>query len=135
MEVEPVALAQDEIKVGETLVLSGFIPEHPWSWREKRRFIETSVLAEAHQGPEFQVEPSMLSLDEGNRGGPCLRETARGVEVVGISSGYRDGSPSCTSILPYRTWLAGEIQNAASAKAVQPESSPDEPSIVDPEDP
>jgi len=112
--VEPVGLAENESKVGETLVLAGFIPDHPWSREENRRFIKTRVLAEAPPGAEFQVEPSMLSLDEGNRGGPCLRETARGLEVVGISSGYRDGTPSCTSILPYRAWLVGEIQKAAS---------------------
>lgn len=126
--VEPVGLAEDEIHVGETLVLAGFIPQWPGSFTNNREFVKTRALAEVRPGGEFQVEPSTLSLDGDNRGGPCLRETERGLVVVGLSSGDPDGSPSCVSILAYHSWLAEELQNAASVETVPPGISPAVPS-------
>jgi hypothetical protein len=120
-QVEPVGLADNEITVGEMLVLAGFMPEWPGSLNSMREFITTRAVAEARPGEgEFQVEHSALSLDDNNRGGPCLRETERGLFVAGLSTGDRDGSPSCASILAYRPWLVGEIQNAASVGSVRP---------------
>ena len=70
------------------------------------------------------MERSALSIDDINRGGPCLRATERGLVLAGLSTVDRDGSPSCASILAYRSWLAGELQNAASVDSGRSEGSP-----------
>jgi len=46
-------------------------------------------------------------------GGPCLRETKRGFELVGISQRVLGRPPACTRIAPYREWVEEQIRVAS----------------------
>jgi hypothetical protein len=60
------------------------------------------------------------SHSQGDSGSPCLRETSRGFELVGVSSRDLSNTPVFTSIHPYRDWLKAEIQRATQQGSIPP---------------
>src|SRR5512140_2391348 len=57
--------------------------------------------------------PMDLASYKGDTGGPCLRETERGLELVGISQRGLGLTPTFTRIAPYRGWLEEQIRLAS----------------------
>jgi chloramphenicol 3-O-phosphotransferase len=48
-------------------------------------------------------------------GGPCLRQDARGLSLVGISNRWLGEGAALTSLHDYRAWIRGSVQRAETA--------------------
>lgn len=109
----PVRLASEEAWVGEVLsaVGYGFI-EDVGAMDIWRRFSQEQVQAPA--GDDRFLFGSMDNAAyKGDTGGPCLRETFYGLELVGISQRGLGLTPTFTNIVPYRKWLDEQIRLAS----------------------
>ncbi len=120
----PVELAETEAKVGELLVMVGYgSDEVLGTLGGKRRFRENPVTKVLASGRGLFDQPKWNSY-RGDSGGPCLRETGSGTQLVGILSRGLGKEASFTSTYGYRDWLHEEIQRAAKASAAMPHDAP-----------
>lgn len=109
--IRPVRLATYEVPTGEVLSVVGYGYEERGGASLLRWFSQEKVQTSTGDDRLF-----FRSLDEasykGDTGGPCLRETSRWSELVGISQRGLGLTPACTSIAPYQEWLEEQIQLA-----------------------
>jgi len=78
----------------------------------KRRFKDYKILKTLEPGGSFLFEQPQRDLYTGDSGGPCLRPTDGGDELVGISTRGLGHEPTFTSIYFHRHWLQAELNRA-----------------------
>jgi hypothetical protein len=107
----PVPLAAQAAQPGEIMTIVGYgYIEAVEGMDGKRRFIREPVRRFLDPGAErAEFGAPDLRAYKGDTGGPCLRETKDGPELLGISSRGLGKEPSFTSIDPYRDWLNEQI--------------------------
>lgn len=110
----PPAWAETEFIPGEPITVVGHgHDELRGGLGGERRFNRTRVMKRAESGGErFVFEQSDRSLYKGESGGPCIRETALGSELVGISSRSLGQEPSCISTHAFQGWILERMQSA-----------------------
>jgi hypothetical protein len=83
-----------------------------------RRLVhESKVLrVEAPADGRFLLEEADGFIFKGDDGGPCLRETRRGLELVGILMTGLGRESTMTSMPPYWEWLRAELPLATSVQ-------------------
>jgi hypothetical protein len=121
-EFKPLAIADQEIALDEflTVVGSGY-DETAEAYDGERRASRNKVV---------EVLPSgggMMRLEQPgghhyrqDSGGPCVREGARAMELVGISSRNLGEGGTIIGTYGYRDWLRGEIRRAPSMEPASP---------------
>lgn len=75
----------------------------------KRRFNRTRAASLPAGQEGIFLDPPQQPLFANDSGGPCLRETALGTELVGISNRGSGKESTCTSIYSHRVWLRDEL--------------------------
>jgi hypothetical protein len=105
--IPPVQLAAEEAHPGELMTVVGYgYIEAIGGMDGKRRFSRERVKKFLDPGGErVEFGSPDLHAYKGDTGGPCLRETEHGPELLGISSRGLGKEPTFTSISPYRDWL------------------------------
>ncbi|HVG63764.1 MAG TPA: trypsin-like serine protease [Hyalangium sp.] len=115
-QFQPLPLADEEIHLNEmlTIVGSGYdeVARYYDGERHFSRNKVTQVLPSG--GGRMRIEQPGGHHYRGESGGPCLRETAKGLEIVGISSRNLGEGEAVTSTYGFREWLRGEIQRVES---------------------
>jgi hypothetical protein len=113
-EIQPVRLATRDVVDGELLSVAGYdyfeaIKSMFWY----RRFTQEQVDTRVGVGDDRVQFGYMKFADfKGDTGGPCLRETLKGQELVGISQRGFGRTPTFTRIVPYREWVEEQIRLA-----------------------
>jgi hypothetical protein len=117
-EFQPLPLADEEIQSSEmlTIVGSGYdeVARYYDGERHFSRNKVTQVLPSG--GGRMRIEQPGGHHYRGESGGPCLRETPKGLEIVGISSRNLGEGEAVTSTYGFREWLRGEIQRVENRK-------------------
>lgn len=116
---EPLPVADEEIRLNEmlTIVGSGYdeVARYYDGERHFSRNKVTQVLPSG--GGRMRIEQPGGHHYRGESGGPCLRETAKGLEIVGISSRNLGEGEAVTSTYSFREWLRGEIQRVENRES------------------
>jgi hypothetical protein len=114
----PARLARAEAMPGETLTRVGFGYDDALGALDGRRLVhESKVLrAVAPAGGRFLLKEADGFIFKGDDGGPCLRETRGGSELVGILTTGLGRESTMTSMLSYWEWLRDELSLAASVQ-------------------
>jgi hypothetical protein len=116
-KIRPVSLAETEAQAGEFVTVVGYgYDEIANVYGGDRRFSRNKIIKVL--APDSATV--LIEQPEGHRyrldsGGPCLREDAAEVRLIGISSRLLGEDATFTSIHGYKVWLIGEIQRAAKA--------------------
>lgn len=114
----PLPLADKEIQLNEmiTIVGSGYDEVARYSDGERHfsRNKVTQVLSSG--GGRMRIEQNGGHHYRGESGGPCLREGARGLEIVGLSSRNLGEGVAVTSTHGFRDWVRSEIQRVEKRK-------------------
>jgi len=111
-EIPPVRLATKDAVDGELLSVAGYeyfpaIKSMFWYRRFTQEQVDTPV------GDDRVLFGLMKFAGfKGDTGGPCLRETLKGQELVGISQRGFGRTPTFTRIVPYREWVEEQIRLA-----------------------
>ncbi|MCY1081473.1 S1 family peptidase [Archangium lansingense] len=110
----PPALAKTEVTPGEPITVVGHgHDELRGSMGGERRFNRTRVARRAESGGERVVfEQPNRNLYRGESGGPCLRETPQGPELVGISSRSLGREASLIETHAFQGWILERMQRA-----------------------
>jgi hypothetical protein len=114
VEFTGLPLADEDVRPGETVVIAGHgydEVEGVFGW--ERRFSQNQV----SQLETREDERVLIQQPGGHRyrqdsGGPCLRQGAKGPELVGISSRWLGEGAAFTSIHGYLDWLRDAIRRA-----------------------
>jgi secreted trypsin-like serine protease len=115
--LQPVKLAKSEVKLHDALVIVGHGSDgSSVDLFGTRRFNKTQ-LASAAAGQEriFLASPKQPAFAN-DSGGPCLRETTQGSELIGISNRGLGQESSCTSTYFHKAWLQDELLKASQAQ-------------------
>lgn len=112
-DIPPIRLARGEVKAGEIVTVVGFVffPGENGGMGDVKRFSREEVRAPA-DGERLLFGPVDRAGIKGDMGGPCVRETKAGMELVGVSQRGLGLAPAFTRIAPYRAWLEEQIQLA-----------------------
>jgi secreted trypsin-like serine protease len=112
--IPPVRLSKQQAQLGERLTVVGYgYIEAIGGMDGRRRFSrETVVQFLDPNGTRVLFGSPELHAYKGDTGGPCLRESEQGLELVGISSRGLGKEPTFTSTYRYRDWLDEEIHLA-----------------------
>jgi hypothetical protein len=113
-DFKPLPLADREIQPHETLILIGSgYDEMARVHDEERRFSRNKVTEVLPSGGgRMRIEQPGNHHYKGDSGGPCLREDAKGLVLVGISSRGLGAGEALTSTYEYRDWLRSELRRA-----------------------
>lgn len=113
-EFRPLPLADRDVEVNETVVIAGTgydeLSRRYDGERRASRNRVTDVLSSG--GGRMRIEQPGGHHYKGDSGGPCLRETAGGPALVGVSSRNLGEGESITSTYEYREWLLTELQRS-----------------------
>jgi hypothetical protein len=117
--IQPLALADSDIQLHETLVVVGSgHDELTHLYDGKRRYSRNTVTERlASGGGRMRVGQPGGHPYKGDSGGPCLREEASGLVLVGISGRNLGEGAAITSTYGYRDWLRSELQRAEAQQA------------------
>jgi hypothetical protein len=111
-EFKPLPLADEEIEPNEmlTIVGSGYdeVARYYDGERHYSRNKVTQVLPSG--GGRMRIEQPGGHHYRGESGGPCLRETVKGLEIAGISARNLGEGAAVTSTYGLRDWVRAEIQ-------------------------
>lgn len=110
--IRPVRLAAEDARAGEVLSVVGYIYFEAFDGYDGRRRFSREKVQTPADGERVLFGSMDLASYKGDTGGPCLRETERGPELVGISQRGLGLAPAFTSIAPYREWLEEQIRLA-----------------------
>ena len=107
-----------ELQGTESIVMVsyGYDKMNP-SLHGQRRFKDYKVLKSLESGGRFLFDQPRRDLYTGDSGGPCLRPTDKGDELVGISSRGLGQEPTFTSVYLHRAWLHDELSRALPTDA------------------
>lgn len=110
----PVAIAEAEISILETVTMVGYGYDGPGSsLYEKRRFSQSKIIDFIKPGDErVLLELPARPLFIHDSGGPCLRETSGGYTLVGISNRGLGHQLTFTPIYAHKVWLLEKIRLA-----------------------
>lgn len=113
-EFRPLPIADRDVEVNETVVIAGTgydeLSRRYDGERRASRNRVTDVLSSG--GGRMRIEQPGGHHYKGDSGGPCLRETAGGPALVGVSSRNLGEGESITSTYEYREWLLTELQRS-----------------------
>jgi hypothetical protein len=112
IQIRPVRLATEEVKSGEVLSIVGFPYYDETGVMDMDRWFSREKVLTPAGDDRLLFGPMDLASYKGDTGGPCLRETKRGPELVGISQRGLGLTPTFTRIAPYRPWLEEQIRLA-----------------------
>lgn len=117
----PLPLADRDLQVGEPIIIVGSGYDELARAYDGERHFSTNKVTQVLPagGGRMRIEQPGGHHYRGESGGPCLRESAKGTELVGISSRNLGEGEALTSTYGYRPWLRGEIQRA---EAMEPPS-------------
>lgn len=109
----PLPWDEEEVGANAPLVLVGYGEDEADSgFQGQRRSNRVQVLK--REGDQLVLEQPGARIAVDDRGGPCLRETAQGLRLAGISNRRSDQVSLCTSLSPYRGWLQQHLQRVGS---------------------
>lgn len=111
-DVSPVRLATRDVKTGEELSVVGYGYLDGGGIVEQVRMLNREATQTLVGGDRFVFGPMDRADYKGDMGGPCLRETGRAPELVGISQRGLGPTPTFTRVVPYRDWLEEQIRLA-----------------------
>ncbi|WP_224364924.1 trypsin-like serine protease [Hyalangium versicolor] len=117
-KIQSMQLAEADVVPHESIVLVGYgSDERLGGMGGERRFNETRVAANPWlaQGSVLFEQPGR-DIYRGESGGPCLRESARGWVLVGVSGRGLGKEPIFIDTYPYRSWLLEQIHRAADVE-------------------
>lgn len=112
--VPPLELADVELRVNESLVMVGYDAVRG-ALGGKRRFHQYHVTKVLDEGARALFDQPKRHVYKGDSGGPCIRETTRGMILAGILNRSLGAEASFTSTYHYRDWIHQEMQRAAGA--------------------
>jgi hypothetical protein len=117
-EFEPLPLANEEIRPNETLTIVGSGYDEVARYYDGERHFSRNKVTQVlpSGGGRMRIEQPGGHHYRGESGGPCLRETATGPEIVGISSRNLGEGEAVTSTYAFREWLRGEILRVETRK-------------------
>lgn len=118
-ELRPLPLADREVQLNETLIITGSgHDEFSRRYDGERRFSRNRVTESLPSGGgRMRIEQPGGHHYKGDSGGPCLREGPGGAVLAGVSSRNLGEGEAITSIYDYRDWLLGEIKRAEESKS------------------
>lgn len=120
-DVSPIALAETEVRPGESLVMVSYgYNDIANLGSGYRRFRENSITRAPASGGRVVFDPRSRRIYKGDSGGACLRTTEHGEVVAGILTGPLGQEASFTSTFSYRDWVAAEIRRGADERAGVP---------------
>jgi hypothetical protein len=113
--VAPISLAQEEVSEGEPITIVGHGYNEDWGGEMggDRRFHKTRVVKREAGGSRVLFEQQERSRYKGESGGPCLRETAQGPMLVGISGRSLGQEATFIGTQASSGWLREQLQRAA----------------------
>ncbi|WP_224242950.1 trypsin-like peptidase domain-containing protein [Hyalangium gracile] len=117
LEFSGMPLADHEVRVGDVVTIVGYgYDEVERVSGSERRFTRNKVqrLATAEDERVLIEQPGGHRYRQ-DSGGPCLRQTTTGPELVGISSRWLGDGAAFTSIQGYQGWLREELRHAEAA--------------------
>jgi hypothetical protein len=115
--LRPVKLGETEVEFQAPLVTVGYGNDRDdISLYGKRRFNRTRAASSPAGQEGILLDPPQQPLLANDSGGPCLRESSLGPELIGISNRGLGTESSCTSLYSHRAWLRDEILKAAETK-------------------
>jgi len=122
--IPPLSLADEEVQIGETLIIVGSGYDEVARYYDGERHFSRNTVTQVlpSGGGRMRIEQPGGHHYRGESGGPCLQESAKGLEIVGISSRNLGEGEAITSTYAYRDWLRGEVQRVEARKA--PSRSP-----------
>jgi hypothetical protein len=117
-EFQPLPLADEEIRINEVLAIVGSGYDEVARYYDGERHFSRNKVTQVlpSGGGRMRIEQPEGHHYRGESGGPCLRETAKGLEIVGISGRNLGEGEAVTSTYSFREWLRGEIQRAENRK-------------------
>ena len=111
-EFQSVPLASTEALVDDQVVVVSYgHNENTSGVYGQRRFGTYRVSKHLEADARFQLDQPRRALFKGESGGPCLREAAEGIELIGISNLGVGAEATFTSLYAYRDWLLNEVSN------------------------
>ncbi len=121
-EIEPISLAEDEVKASESLIAVGYGSDEALGLvSDQRHWMRHTMIQVGEAGDErWLFDQPTRHLYRGDSGGPFLREAQEGFVLVGISARSLDNVLGMTSTYPYRAWVHAEMQHAAQSNATAP---------------
>jgi hypothetical protein len=113
--ISPASLTDTEAQAGELLLMAGYGHERDVGGIFGTRYFKKGRVTKAPIPPDGRIlyEPHGIHFNKGYRGGPCLRENAKGRLLVGVVGLGKDAEMSCTSTTLYRPWLHMQFQRTA----------------------
>jgi hypothetical protein len=114
VEFAGLPLAGEEVRVGDSVIIVGHgydEVEGVFGWERRVSLNQVSRLGMAEDERVLIHQPGGHRYRQ-DSGGPCLRQGAKGPELVGISSRWLGEGAAFTSIHDYRGWLREAIQRA-----------------------
>lgn len=109
---KPLPLADRDVQPNESLVILGSgYDELARVYDGERRVSRNQVKEPLPEGGgRLRIEQPGGHHYRGDSGGPCLRESVEGTELVGISSRNLGEGAAITSTYAYQDWLRSELQ-------------------------
>ncbi|HVG59414.1 MAG TPA: trypsin-like serine protease [Hyalangium sp.] len=126
VEFAGLPLADEDVRPGETVVIAGHgydEVEGVFGWERRFSRNQVSRLETAEDERVLIQQPAGHRYRQ-DSGGPCLRQGAKELELVGISSRWLGEGSAFTSIHGYRDWLREAIQRAEMGSHPEGNASP-----------
>ncbi|HYH98055.1 trypsin-like serine peptidase [Hyalangium sp.] len=117
-EFRSLPLAEEEIQLNELLIIVGSGYDEVARYYDGERHFSRNKVTQVlpSGGGRMRIEQPGGHHYRGESGGPCLRETADSLEIVGLSGRNLGEGESVTSTYGFRDWLRGEIQRVEARK-------------------
>jgi hypothetical protein len=114
VEFAGLPLADEDVRLGEAVIIVGHGYDEVdgvFGWERRFSLNQVSRLAMAEDERILIQQPGGHRFRQ-DSGGPCVRQGAKGPELVGISSRWLGEGAAFTSIHGYRAWLREAIRGA-----------------------
>jgi secreted trypsin-like serine protease len=114
LEVSGFPLADEEVRMGESIIIVGRDFDEVVNVSGVDRRVSTNKVTRLMTAGDERVliEQPGRHRYRMDSGGPCLRQGRRGPTLVGISSRWLGEGAAFTSIHDYRAWLRDAVQRA-----------------------
>lgn len=121
-EFKPLAISDKEIALDESLTIVGSGYDETAEAYDGERHASRNKAMEVlpSGGGMMRIEQPGAHHYRQDSGGPCIRERAGEMELVGLSSRNLGEGGTIISTYGYRDWLRGEIQRAQAMEPASP---------------
>jgi hypothetical protein len=121
-EFQPLPLSDREIELNEILTVVGAgYDENAEAYDGERRASRNRIVEVLPAGGGLmRIEQPEGHHFRGDSGGPCVRESPQGNELVGISSRNLGEGETVISTYGYRGWLSSELQRVRALERGSP---------------